>query len=140
MSGRYSVSFGDNVSVCKLSFCILQVSGFLGLVVVLSAVSFSPFNIIVIMASKSSSSNTTRPCLHLSLEKDQFGLYASVSCGNISGHLYPDRMSKKSPGKCILVGGHWYTPAEVESLGGKKSSRKWILHIGKPLADYDLTL
>ena len=51
-------------------------------------------------------------------------------------------MTKKSPGKCILVSGQWYTPSEVECLGGKRSSRKWkqsILHMGKQLADYDLS-
>ena len=70
------------------------------------------------------------------------GLYVNVVCGKISGQLYPDRMSKKSPGKCILVSGQWYTPSEVECLGGKRSSRKWkqsILHMGKQLADYDLS-
>ena len=82
-----------------------------------------------------------RPGLSPSFAKDTLGLYISITCGKISGQLYPDRMSKKSPGKCILVGSQWYSPSEVESLAGKKA-RKWrqsLLHLGKPLADYNLT-
>ena len=91
------------------------------------------------MASKGSA---TRVCLRPSFAKDGHGLYVNVVCGKISAQLYPDRMTKKSPGKCILVSGQWYTPSEVECLGGKRSSRKWkqsILHMGKQLADYDLS-
>ena len=50
-------------------------------------------------------------------------------------------MSKKSPGKCVLVSGQWYSPLEVESLGGRRS-KKWkqsLHHLRKPLADYDLS-
>ena len=94
------------------------------------------------MASKGSASNATRVCLRPSFAKDGHGLYVNVVCGKVSGQLYPDKMTKKSPGKCILVSGQWYTPSEVECLGGKRSSRKWkqsILHMGKQLADYDLS-
>ena len=94
------------------------------------------------MASKGSASITSRACLRPSFAKDGHGLYVNVVCGKISGQLYPDRMTKRSPGKCILVSGQWYTPAEMECLGGKKSTRKWkqsILHMGKQLADYDLS-
>ena len=41
----------------------------------------------------------------------------------------------------MLVGGKWYTPSEVETLGGKKA-RKWkqsLFHNGKPLVEYNLT-
>ena len=50
-------------------------------------------------------------------------------------------MARKPPGKRVYVDGQWYTHSEVESLGGKKA-RKWrqsLLHMGKPLVDYDLT-
>ena len=52
-----------------------------------------------------------------------------------------DKLPRKPPGKCVYVDGQWYTPSEVESLGGKKA-RKWrqsVFHTGKPLVDYDLT-
>ena len=89
------------------------------------------------MASKGS--NTS---LQPSFGKDSFGLYVSVSCGKVSGKLYPDKMSKKSPGKCVWVDNQWYTPTEVEVLGGKKAARKWkqsLLHLGRRLAEYDLS-
>ena len=85
------------------------------------------------MASKGSASITSRACLRPSFAKDGHGLYVNVVCGKISGQLYPE---KRSPGKCILVSGQWCTPAEMES------TRKWkqsILHMGKQLADYDLS-
>ena len=60
----------------------------------------------------------------------------------ISGQLYPDKMGKKTPGKCVLVNGQWYLPSEVEALGGKKSAKNgnrhsfiWI----NLFADYDLS-
>ena len=81
------------------------------------------------MASKGSA---TRACLRPSFAKDGHGLYVNVVCEKISGQLYPDKMTKKSPGKCILVSGQWYTPSEVECLCGKRS-------MGKQLADYDLS-
>ena len=28
---------------------------------------------------------------------------------------------KRSSGKCVLVSGAWYSPSEVEALGGKKA-------------------
>ena len=31
-----------------------------------------------------------------------------------------DRLGKRNPGKCVLVGDTWYTPLEVEALGGKR--------------------
>ena len=34
--------------------------------------------------------------------------------------LYLDRLGKRNPGKCVLVGDTWYTPLEVEALGGKR--------------------
>ena len=64
-----------------------------------------------------------------------------TTCGKLSGQLYLDKIAKKPPGKCVYVDGQWYTPSEVESLGGKKA-RKWrqsLFHMGKPLVDYDLT-
>jgi hypothetical protein len=30
---------------------------------------------------------------------------------------------KKSSGKCVLVSGAWYSPSEVEALGGKKAKK-----------------
>ena len=59
----------------------------------------------------------------------------------MSGQLYLSKMSKKSPGKCVLVSGQWYSPLEVESLGGRRA-KKWkqsLQHLRKPLADYDLS-
>jgi hypothetical protein len=43
--------------------------------------------------------------------------------GSISGQLYVDKMdeSKMSSGKCVLVCRAWYSPSEVEALGGKKA-------------------
>ena len=47
----------------------------------------------------------------------------------------------RSHGKCVLVGGKWYTPSEVETLGGEKArkSKESLLHNGKPLTEYNLT-
>ena len=41
----------------------------------------------------------------------------------LHGQLYGDKMdeSKRSSGKCVLVSGAWYSPSEVEALGGKKA-------------------
>jgi hypothetical protein len=92
----------------------------------------------VICCSKGGGSQVVEPGLSPSFAKDTLGLYISITCGKISG---PDRMSRKAPGKCILVDGQWYSPLEVESLGGKKAKR-WrhsLHHLGKPLADYDLS-
>ena len=93
------------------------------------------------MASKGNAMQSASPRLTPSCAKDSSGVYTSVTCGKISGQLYLDRLARKPTGKCVLVGGQWYSPPEVESLGGKKA-RKWrqsLLHNGKPLADYDLT-
>ena len=59
------------------------------------------------MATKNSASNLTRASLRPSFAKDDFGFYVRVTCGKISGQLYPDKMSKKSPGICIFVSGQW---------------------------------
>ena len=74
---------------------------------------------------------------------DAQGSYIHITCGSVSGSFYLSKYdeSKRSHGKCVLVGGKWYTPSEVETLGGKKA-RKWkqsLLHNGKPLTDYNLT-
>ena len=92
------------------------------------------------MASKCDAMQSSSPRLLPSCAKDSLGVFISVTCGKIYGQLYLDRLAKKPTGKCVLVCGQWYSPSEVESLGGKKA-RKWrsLLHNGKPLADYDLT-
>ena len=54
------------------------------------------------MATKNSASNMTRASLRPSFAKDDFGFYVRVTCGKISGQLYPD---KKSPGKVSLLVG-----------------------------------
>ena len=66
------------------------------------------------------------------------GTYIKVTCGKLPGQLYLDKLAWKPPGKCVYVDGQWYTPSEVESLGGKKA-RKWRQSLGKPLVDNDLT-
>ena len=95
-----------------------------------------------IMASKGIDSNTSRfALLPPTLARDNLGVYISISCGKVSGQLYLSKMSKKSPGKCVLVSGQWYSPLEVESLGGRRA-KKWkqsLHHLRKPLADYDLS-
>ena len=81
--------------------------------------------------------------LQPSYAKDNFGLYISISCGSISGQLYVDKMdeSRRSLGKCVLVSGAWYSPSEVEALGGKKA-KKWrqsLQHLGKSFCEYNLS-
>ena len=71
----------------------------------------------------------------------KLGTYIKLTCRKLSGQLYLDKLARKPPEKCVYVDGQWYTPSEVESLGGKKA-RKWrqsLFHMGKPLVDYDLT-
>ena len=74
---------------------------------------------------------------------DHQGPCIAITCGSISGHLFLSKFdeSKKAQGKCVLVGGKWYTPPEVESLAGKKA-KKWrqsLLHLGRPLSEYNLS-
>ena len=93
------------------------------------------------MASKGSGTQPSRPRLSPTCARDKLGTYIKVTCGKLSGQLYLDKLARKPPGKCVYVDGQWYTPSEVESLGGKKA-RKWrqsLFHMGKPLVDYDLT-
>ena len=84
-------------------------------------------------------SNTSRVALPPpTLARDNLGVYISISCGKVSGQLYLSKMSKKSPGKCVLVSGQWYSPLEVESLCGRRA-KKWkqsLHHLRKP---YDLS-
>ena len=93
------------------------------------------------MATKGSGTQPSRPRLSPICARDKLGTYIKVTCGKLSGQLYLDKLARKPPGKCVYVDGQWYTPSEVESLGGKKA-RKWrqsLFHMGKPLVDYDLT-
>ena len=55
------------------------------------------------MALRGGGTQVIRPGLSPSFVKDTLGLYISITCGKISGQLYHDRMSKKSPGKCIWL-------------------------------------
>ena len=94
------------------------------------------------MAVRGIESRLSRSGLQPSFSKDNFGLFIVVSCGSVSGQFYIEKMNltKRSLGKCALVGDVWYTPLEFEGLGGKKAKR-WrhsLLHMGKPLADYNL--
>ena len=82
------------------------------------------------LVSRSSLSDHQGPCI-------------AITCGSISGHLFLSKLneSKKAHGKCVLVGGKWYTPPEVESLASKKA-KKWrqsLLHLGRPLSEYNLS-
>ena len=49
--------------------------------------------------------------------------------------------SKRSSGKCVLVSGAWYSPSEVEALGGEKAKiwRQSLQHLGKSLCEYNLS-
>ena len=83
------------------------------------------------------------PGRQVSILNDAQGSYTHITCGSLSGSFYLSKYdeSKRSHGKCVLVGGKWYTPSEVETLGGKKA-RKWkqsLFHNGKPLVEYNLT-
>ena len=94
-------------------------------------------------ASRAGDRHVAKTGLQPSYARDNFGLYISISCGSISGQLYVDKIdeSKRSPGKCILVSGTWYSPSEVEALGGKKA-KKWrqsLQHMGKSLCEYNLS-
>ena len=78
-----------------------------------------------------------------SVVNDPKGRCIAIACGNISGHLFLSKLdeSKKTQSKCVFVGGKWYTPSEVEAMGGKKA-RKWrqsLLHLGRPLSEYSLS-
>ena len=70
-------------------------------------------------------------------------MFLDVCCGSALGQLYLSNLdeSKRSLGKCVLVNGAWYTPPEFESLGGNKAKwwRQSLLHMGKPLCDYNLS-
>ena len=95
------------------------------------------------MSTKTGDRHTAKSGLQPSYARDNLGPYISISCGNISGQLYVDKLdeSKRSQGKCILVSGTWYSPSEVEALGGKKA-KKWrqsLQHMGKSLCEYNLS-
>ena len=95
------------------------------------------------MPAKVKDCHAAKSGLQPSYAKDNFGLYISISCGSISGQLYVDKMdeSKRTSGKCVLVSGAWYSPSEVEALGGKKA-KKWrqsLQHLGKSLCEYNLS-
>ena len=95
-------------------------------------------------ARSKSTSSQVRPALPPTFGKDNFGHFISVVCGNLNGQRYVGKLdvSKRSVGKCVLSSGKWCTPPEFEVLGGKKA-RKWkqsLMHLGKPLCDYDLGL
>ena len=67
-------------------------------------------------------------------------LSVSPSCGSNSAQFYLDKLdeSKRSLGKCITFKGSWFTPSEFETYCGKKT-KKWIVHLGKPLSVYSLS-
>ena len=46
---------------------------------------------------------------------DHQGPCIAITCGSISGHLFLSKLdeSKKAQGKCVLVGGKWYTPLRL---------------------------
>ena len=92
-------------------------------------------------ARSKSTTSQIRHALPPTFGKDHF---ISLVCGNLNGQLYVGKLdvSKRSVGKCVLSSGKWCTPPEFEVLGGKKA-RKWkqsLMHLGKPLCDYDLGL
>ena len=74
---------------------------------------------------------------------DQGRSYIEVSCGELNGVLYLEKLRKmagaKGMNKCILFDGSMLTPSEFELSGGKKANRAWkksIKHKNKPLAKY----
>ena len=74
---------------------------------------------------------------------DQGRNYIEVSCGELNGVLYLEKLRKmagaKGMNKCILFGGSMMTPSEFEVSGGKKANRAWkksIKHKNKPLTKY----
>ena len=74
---------------------------------------------------------------------DPKAAYIAITCGSISCQLFLSKLdeSKRSNGKCVLVGGRWLTPTEVDSLTGKKA-KKWkqsLLHLGRPLSQFILS-
>ena len=71
-------------------------------------------------SSSEYSSLSVKHGLQLSLSTDAVGTYAVVKCNKVLGNFYLDRLGKRNPGKCVLVGDTWYTPLEVEALGGKR--------------------
>ena len=78
-----------------------------------------------------------------SLLSDGSGCFMYISCGNNSAQLYLDKLdeSRWPLGKCILFKGSWFSPSDFESHCGKKT-KKWrqaIMHLGKPLGDYNLS-
>ena len=96
-----------------------------------------------LMASKSSDCRVSKSGLKPTYIHDNVGVYLSIPCSSVTGFLYLNKLdeSKKSLGKCILANNVWYTPPEFEALGGKRA-RRWkqsLIHIGKPLGDYDLS-
>ena len=71
-------------------------------------------------------------------------IWALLSILNVEKYLVSCILIKwgRKPQESVLVNGQWYSPSEVEALGGKKSAKKWkrsLLHMDKPIADYDLS-
>ena len=93
--------------------------------------------------SRDCSQHKSRTGLLPFVNNDDLGLYIDVCCGSVCGKLYFDKLdlTKKSPGKCVLVNSVWYTPLELKGLAGKKAKqwRQTVLHRGKPLGEYSLT-
>ena len=92
------------------------------------------------MSSKGGESHAVKQPLEPSFMYDGSGCYISVTCNGNKGQLYLDKFdgSKRLLGKCILFHGTHYTPPEFESYCGKKW-RQSLMHLGKPLCDYNLT-
>ena len=140
----------------SLKFCICAVSFlggsfFLFWCIFFVAVAFVADLFIVIvwllvksasMSSMSRDSRVSKSGLKPTYSHDGIGVYLSITCGSVAGCFYLNMLNEsKNLGKCILASNVWYTPPEFEALGGKRA-RRWkqsLLHIGKPLGDYNLS-
>ena len=94
------------------------------------------------MAAKNDSRHV-EPLLKPTASYDSIGCYLHVTCGGNSAQLYLEKLdeSKRPLGKCIMFKGSWFTPSEFELHCGKKT-KKWrqsIMHLGKPLSEYNLS-
>ena len=99
--------------------------------------------------ARAGSASNPLTCTPLStFSSDLHGTFIEISCGSYNNQLYLDKIqnvsSKRITSKCILCAGtcKWYTPGELEGVGGKgkfKSWRRSIFHDGRPIGDYFLS-
>ncbi|CAG5128515.1 unnamed protein product, partial [Candidula unifasciata] len=59
-----------------------------------------------------------------------------VECGDNKGLMYMSKLYQGSKGKCIELGGKWFTPNEFQAVSGRESAKDWkrsIRHHGRSL-------